>query len=234
MKRKVKISKDQYDALSDADKFLYVEDGDKGYKLDIDDSEVAEEMRRARDREKVRADDAERRVTDLETRLSSLEGDDARKRGDISAIERSWQEKLDKQKNDSDKLVTGLKTQLEKVMVDSAVDAISHEIFAKPSRDSRLIRDRVYIDYDGETPVVRVRDKDGKASALSLEDLKKETLDNADYADILVGSKATGSGGAGGNQGGGAAKQPSEYTEAERVKLYRDNPEEFRRIFPQA
>ena len=233
MALKAKITKDEFEKLDEAQKFFYKADGDS-YKLDIDDTDLAAEMRRARDREKQRADDAEREAADAKRRLDELEGSDARKRGDIQAIERSWQEKLDKQKADADKLVTGLKTQLEKVMVDSAVDAISHEIFAKPSRDSRLIRDRVYIDYDGETPVVRVRDKDGKASALSLDDLKKETLDNKDYADILVGSKATGSGGAGGNQGGGAAKQPSEYTEAERIALYRENPTEFRRLFPQA
>lgn len=234
MKRKLKITKEQYDALDDAGKAFYVEDGKGGYRIDVDDSEVAEEMRRGRDREKLRADDAERKAQDLETRLSALEGDDARKRGDIATIERSWQTKLDAQKADSEKTITGLKSKLENVMIDSAVDAMAHEIFVKPGRDARLIRDRVYIDYDGDTPIVRVRDKEGKASALTLDDLKRETLDNKDYADILVGSKATGSGGAGGNQGGGAAKQPSEYTEAERVALYRDNPTEFRRIFPQA
>lgn len=233
MALKTKINKAEYEALPDAIKAEYKVDGDN-YKLDVDDSELAEEMRRGRDREKQRASDAEKKAQDLQAELDSINGNNARKTGDIATIEKSWSEKLEKAKADSEKAVTALKAQLEKVMVDAAVNEISAEIFVKPNRDSRLIKDRIYIDYDGETPVLRIRDKDGKASALTLAELRQETLDNADFADILVGSKASGSGATGGKQGGGAAKQPSDYTEAERVELYRRDRTEFNRLFPQA
>lgn len=231
MALKAKITKEQYEALSEALKGEYKQDGDS-YIIDLDDGEVAAEMRRARDREKVRADEADRAKKAAEDRLAELEGNDARKRGDIDSIEKSWKDKLDTAEAKGKAAVDGLKSQLESLMLDSAVTKIASEIFIKPNRDARLLRDRVYIDYDGETPVLRVRDKDGKASAMTLEDLRKETVDNPEYDDILSGSKATGSGGGGGNQGGGAAKQPSEYTEAERVKLFKENPTEFRRLFP--
>jgi len=228
----MKITKEQYDALTTEQKKLWKAAGDQ-YEL-VGDTEVAAEMRRARDREKSRADKAETDLAELTTRLSTLEGDSARKTGDIATIEKSWQTKLDAAKGASDKTIGGLKKQLEVVMIDGALATVAAEIFTKPTRDVRLLKDRVYVDYDGETPVLRVRDKDGKASALTLEDLKKETVDNPDFKDILVGSKATGSGGAGGNQGGGATKQPKDYSEQERVQLFHTDPTKFKELFPQS
>lgn len=232
MAMKLKITKAEHDALDEAKKALYKADGD-GFKLDVDDVEVAAEMRRARDREKTRADEAEAKRNELEARITELEEAGARKTGDITQIEQGWQKKLDKQKTDYETKIASYKAQLERVMIDNELNKIAGEIFTKPNRDVRLLRDRVYVDYDGDTPILRVRDKDGKASALTLEDLKKETLDNPDFKDILVGSKATGSGGTGGNQGGGAAKQPHEMNDTERANLYRTNPAEFRRLFPE-
>lgn len=232
MALKLKLKKEEFDALSEDIKKEYKKDGD-GFKLDVDDVEIAAEMRRARDREKQAKEAAEQKVTELETRIEQLEEVGAKKSGDITEIEKGWQKKLDKIKTESEAKVTTLKSQLEKVMVDNALKDIATEIFTKPNRDVRLLKDRVYVEYEGEEPIVRVRGADGKASALTLDDLKKETLDNPEYKDILVGSKATGSGGAGGNKGGGAAKQPNEYTEAERVALYQSNRAEFQRLFPQ-
>jgi len=233
MALKARITKEEHEALSDALKSEYKAQGD-AFVLDVDDSDFAAEMRRARDREKQRADEAQRLADERAERLRELEGNDARKRGDIDAIEKSWKEKLDKETRERDEANTKLRERLERQMIDSAVNSVASEIFIKPSRDARLIRDRIYVDHNGDEPVLRIRDKDGKPSALTLADLKKETLDNDEYADILVGSKATGSGGAGGNKGGGAAKQPSEYTEQERTELYRRDPAEFRRLFPLA
>lgn len=236
MKFKLKITKAEYEALDDAKKGLYTADGEN-YKLDVDDVEVAAEMRRGRDREKARADALDAEKKELEARISALEeaGEQAkRKSGDITEIEKGWQKKLDKAKADGDAAVMKLKKQLETVMIDGELAKIASEIFVKPGRDVRLLKDRVYVEFEGENAVLRVRDKEGKASALTLEDLKKETVDNADYKDILVGSKATGSGGSGGNNGGGAAKKPHELNDAERTELFRTNPTEFNRLFPQA
>lgn len=231
---KIEISKEEYEALSDEMKKAYKAHG-KGFKLDIDDSDIAAEARRAKEREKQRADEAEAKVSELEERLSKLEGDDARKRGDIAAIEKSWEKKLKEKEEEFNKKEVKLKDLVEKTLIDHEIDTIANDIFVKPKRDGRLIRDRVYVEWDKDgNPILRVKDKEGKPSALKLEDLRKETVDNDDFKDILSGSKASGSGGAGGNQGGGAPKQPKDMTEAERINLYRTNPAKFRELFPQA
>ena len=235
MKRKLKLTKEEWEKLEDeAAKSLYVVDGD-AYKIDIDDVEIAAELRRAKDREQARANEAEKKAKDLQVQydeLKALPPGDRHKSEDLTNIEKSWSTKLETAKKESDATIAKLKTQLEKVMVQGAVDAMAAEIFLKPQRDARLLAERVYIDYDGDTPIVRVRDKDGKASALTLADLKKETLDNKEFEDILIGSKASGSGGAGGNHGGGASKKASEYSEQERVALFNSNPTKFHEMFP--
>ncbi len=228
----MKITKEQYDALTAEQKKLWKAEGE-GFTL-VGDTEIAAEARRAKDREKLRADTAESKVTELEGRLTELEGGDAKKRGDIQAIEKSWDDKLQAEKKKNEKTVGTLKSQLEKVMIDGAISAIAAEIFTNPKRDARLLSDRVYVDYEGDTPVVRIKDKEGKPSALTIEDLKKETVDNKDYSDILIGSKASGSGGTGGNNSGGAAKQPKDYSEAERSNLYKTDRVKFNQLFPQA
>lgn len=226
----MKITVEQYNVLTAEQKKLWKKEGDE-YAL-VGDTEIAAEARRAKEREKQRADEAETKLAELTTRLETLEGTDAKKRGDIQAIEKSWSDKLEAAKKTSEKSISTLKSQLEKVMIDNAINGIASEIFTNPKRDSRLLSDRVYVDYEGDAPVVRVKDTEGKPSALTLEDLKKETVDNKDYKDILIGSKASGSGGTGGGSGGGASKQPKDYSEAERIELYRTNPGKFRELFP--
>ena len=54
------------------------------------------------------------------------------------------------------------------------------------------------------------------------------------YPFLADGPDSSGGGATGaGNRGGAATKKPSEYTEAERVQLYREDPEAFRQIFKQ-
>ena len=50
------------------------------------------------------------------------------------------------------------------------------------------------------------------------------------YEVITKGSGASG-GGAAGGKNGGAVKKPEEYTEAERMHLYRNEPAKFNELF---
>lgn len=233
MALKAKIDKATFDALPDAVKFEYKPDGE-GFKLDIDDAEIASEMRRARDREKLRADEAEAARLEAERKLGEVEGNDARKRGDLDSIERSWSQKVEAAKTEAGKIIDKLKAQLSTLLVTDKAREIAQEISTAPAVLLPHIIAKLTADLEGETPTTRVLGEDGKPTALTLDDLKKSFVDSKDFAPIIIGSKATGSGGAGGNQGGGASKQPSEYTEAERTELFRRDRAEFNRLFPQA
>lgn len=232
MALKVKIDKATYDALSDAVKAEYIADGE-GFKLDVDDTDIAAEMRRARDREKQERADLQKERDRIQGELDALKGEGHRKAGDIDAIEASWRTKVEAEKVAGKTKSEKLEGQLRNLLVNDVARAMATEISTSPALILPHIKARLRAEFDGDEPVTKVLDESGKLSALTVAELKQSFIDNKEFAAIIIGSKASGSGATGTN-GGGASKKPSEYTEAERVALYHSNREEFRRLFPQS
>ncbi len=193
MALKRKLSKEAYDKLSDELKAEYIEkDGD--YVLDVDGDEDTGALKRAKDREAQLRRDAEKRAKEAEDRLADLEGDDARKRGDIETLEKSW-----KKKNED--LETGYKDRLTKkdafiknTLVDSVAKDIAHKISTAPSLIMPHIKARLMADLEGDTPSTKVLDVNGQPSALTIAELEQEFVANKDFSAIIIGSKASGSG----------------------------------------
>lgn len=90
--------------------------------------------------------------------------------------------------------------------VTSAATSLASELAVPGSSKALLphIEHRLAMDIRDGKPVVVVRDQDGKASAQTLDDLKKEIANDPAFAPLIVGSKASG-GGAGGAKSGSAA-----------------------------
>lgn len=231
MALKVKITKEEHAALSDALKTEYVADGD-GFKLDVDDTEIAAEMRRARDRSKVEADEARAAAAEEKRKREELETAGARKAGDIDSIEKSWKQKLADAETKGQNETKALRSQLEKLLVQDVARAIATEISTSPSLILPHIKARLSADFSGDEPITRVLDEAGKPTALSVTELKQSFIDNKDFAAIIIGSKSSGSGATGSN-GSGGPKKPSEYTETERNDLFKKDPAKFRELFPQ-
>ena len=239
---KRKIDKTAFDALSDAHKALYTENSGN-YELDVERDEDNQALKNAKDREKQRADDAEANLTAIRTELNQLKdsiADDQRKgagkKGNVEEVEKAWQTKFDNKVKELTDQLTARDSSLENILVSGKAEALAAELFGEHSEIGLLhIKQRLKADLSGSTPVTKVLDKDGNLSALTIDELKKEYLDNPKYASIVVGSRGSG-GGANGNgaNGGGASKKPSEMTTAERTHLYNTNPTEFARLFPQA
>lgn len=153
----------------------------------------------------------------------------ARKGGDIEALEKSWQEKLDstvKEKEDQINQLSGMVSQL---TVGSAATALAAELFGEHAElMEHHIKSRLTYEVQDGTPKVRVVE-DGKPTAKSLEDLKKEFQNNAKFAPFVVASKASGGGPL--NKGGaGVGKKFDEMTDVERIKLHREDPATYKRV----
>lgn len=228
------ISKEAYDALSDAVKALYKQQGDT-YILELEDYEDPAELRRARDREKQEAATAKAEATRLATELEAEKGKKARANGDIDALENSWKAKVTTVEQDRDTKLAKKNGWIKNTLIDNVAIQIANELAADSNGAAVLlphIKMRLTADFDADEPITRVLDKDGKPSAFSVTDLKKEFAEAPIFAAIVKGSKANGAGGAG-NHGSGAAKKPSEMSDADRIKLHKENPAEFNRLFPQ-
>ncbi len=205
MALKKKLTKEEYAKLSDALKAEYIEDGD-GFRLDVDGDEDTGALKRAKDREAQLRKDAEKEAKELRERLESIEGDDARKKGDIATLEKSWQSKLDKQREEYEAKVSKLTAHTTKTLVDNVASQLAHKISNAPALIMPHIKSRLIADFDGDTPVTRVLDKDGKPSALTIDELANEFVANKDFSAIITASKASGGAGKPSQNGGGAPK----------------------------
>lgn len=151
----------------------------------------------------------------------------AAKSGDVDALTKSWQEKHSKREQE---LLADIQTRDARLMdltVNATANNIANELAIQGSAGvlAKLVRDRLKYE-DGK---VTVLDAEGRPSALTVDELKKEIADDPGLAPLIVGSKATG-GGAGGARGGGAAKTWDQLTGMERVELRRNNPAEHARL----
>lgn len=120
----------------------------------------------------------------------------ARKSGDVSALDKSWQEKYGKLESEAAAKVAAVNAQLQGVLVDSvaqkaamdiAVDAECAELLADKLRGSLGLAE-----VDGKMQTV-VFDADGKRSALTVDELKKQLV--AKYPRLVKGNPAGGAGG---------------------------------------
>jgi hypothetical protein len=216
---KRKIDKATYTELSDARKELY-EEKDGSYVLRVEDDDNGE-LKRAKDREVQARKDAEKKARELQEKLDEISGVDAKKRGDIETLEKSWKEKLTQAETEATAKINKLKDSLQRTLVDKTAEGIATKLSTVPGLMSRAIRERLTVDFDADQPSLRILDQNGKPSALTLDDLEKEIVANKDYASILIGSKASGSGtpadktqqGRGGANNLEANGQPKSYRE---------------------
>lgn len=148
----------------------------------------------------------------------------AAKSGDVDTLTKSWQEKLTRRESELLEEVTKRDAQLMQLTVGATAQSIASELAVHGSAGvlAKLVRER--LKYEGGK--VSVLDADGRPSALTVEELKKEIADDPGLAPLIVGSRATG-GGAAGAKGGGAAKTLHEMTGAERVALSKTDPAKF-------
>ena len=209
MALKKKLTKEEYSKLSDHIKAEYIEDGD-GFRLDIDGDEDTGALKRAKDREAQLRRDAEVKLREAQEELDRINGDDARKKGDIATLEKSWQKKLEDQKAEYEgklgKLTSHTKTQL----VDNVAQQIASKISNAPALLLPHIKARLAADFEGDSPVTRILDKDGKPSAMTVEELSAEFVANKDFSAIITASKASGGAGKPSNSNGGGAPNNSD------------------------
>jgi hypothetical protein len=207
MALKRKITKEQFDALPENIRFEYNADGND-FVLQTEGDEDTGALRRANLRLKDQIETLEQRNDEIAGKLERFEKDPARKAGDIAAIERQ----LKKEKDDA---VAEVQAKLDKrdgfirsTALANAAAALAEKISTAPALIRPHIESRLVVEMDNDVPTVKVLDKNGQASALTVDKLGEEFVANKDFASIIRVTKA--SGGAGSpSQNGGAVKQPA-------------------------
>lgn len=224
MALKQKITKAEFDALGDVMKEHYKENGGS-YVLDTDEASGAIA---ARDAEKRRADELAQKLAEIEAKNQeaeeakrTAEEEVARKKGDTAALEASWKQKLDDAVAAKERELIAANETIQTLLVKNVAAAICAEISTAPVLLEPYVLKRLAVEGVGANAITRVLDDQGKPSAFSIEEFKKQMLDNKEFAAIMKGANSSGGGAGGGNSGGGAGKTISQMSEAERVAHYR-------------
>jgi len=223
MALKAKITKEEFAKLNEAFKSEYIEDGD-GYKLDVDGAEDTGALKRAKDRETQLRKDAEKKAQELQEQLDATGADDARKRGDVATLEKSWQTKMDTQKAEYEGRIGKLTAHTTKSLVENVAQSIASKISTAPGLLLPHIRSRLQADFEGDEPKTRILDKDGKPSALTVAELEAEFVANKEFAPIIRASSASGGAGKPANSGGGATQKTGNGNQPDSPNLSAMNP----------
>lgn len=195
---KRKISKAEYEALSDEKKEFYIENKDRKGEYVVDmDADFNKELTTALDAVKNDNKTLTDKLAETETALTAAKAEKAPKDGSVAkdeheSIVKSLNTKLAKAETDSAAAITKRDAFIRKTLIDSKASELAGKISKAPKLLLPHIKARLSANLDGDEPATVVLDADGKPSAYTLADLEQEFVANKDFADIIVGSKATG------------------------------------------
>ena len=178
------------------------------YRLKVEGIEDTAGLKKQRDDLLSEKKAAAQRAKEAEESARIAAEEAARKAGDVSALEKSWQDKYAKGIGEKDSELAALRGSLNKMLVDNVAVSLANELAVQGSAALLIphIKARLEVDTSGGEPKTIVIGPDGKRSALTVEELKAEFAANQAFAPVLAGSKATGGGASGTGAGGGAAK----------------------------
>lgn len=226
MKRKLTLV--AYNKLDAAIKKLYKKiekDGKTTYELEVEDNDDDEEddddsgddgkgddaaqlksaLQRERDANKQLRNDLKSLRSDfnkMKKEADEKADDDARNKGDVTALETSWKKKLADREAELQTIIEARENALREILVDSEASKLASQLTKFPKALMPHIKERLAAEFGEDGKAITRVLKDGKPSALTIADLKKEFLADKELAGILTGSSGSG-GGAGGQPGSG-------------------------------
>jgi len=232
---KYTIDKEAFDALTEDAKKEYNLDGETATLVIEGGPDIARLEKKANlaEEHRKKAEDARDAAEDnLKTARAefSKAGGNADKIKELEAKHTAELEKVRKER-ESEKAEALAKSDQE--MVNAEATKFASENFTIPGLVSDQIAKRLNVEEVGGKRVVRVLDADGNPSALGINDLHKEFLDNKEFAPIIKANVGAG-GGASPAAGGGADHKGKENLSlTEKVAMKKDNPTQYAALFPE-
>lgn len=197
------LTKTEFDALPDVLKAEYKVHTDGSYKLEIEgDNSAALAFETANEKTlrlaaEARLKEFETKEVERQTELDTAKLNAARAAGDLKTVESSlnasWQQKLDAANTSNTSQVAKLKDHTIKQLVDGVANSMAAKLNPKATEVwLPHIKSRLVADFEGETPVTRVLDKDGKPSNMTVEQLHAELVATPAFKSIIAVSQASG------------------------------------------
>jgi hypothetical protein len=194
MALKLNIDKASFESLpADVKKEYIAGDGDK-YTLDIDGIEDTGALKRGLERERSKAKSLLEKLNGVEGELDTFKNGDIAKQ--VAATETKWQDKYNKDMALKDASLEKLTSYAKASLADTVAANLAKEVSSSPDLLLPHIKSRIIADLEGDSPTTKILDKDGKVGKMTLDDLKKEVLEDKRFSAIIVASRSKGGGGA--------------------------------------
>jgi len=210
---KFKVTKAQFDALSDDMKAEYKAEGEE-YILTVEGGEDTGALKRAKEHEKTRRQAAETKLTETQTKLTETQSEletlsDSAGSGDkdVAKLEAKWTKKFSDRETELSGERDGFKGEIQRLMVDNVAMDMARNLSDSPGLLIPHIKSRLTVEMVNGKAVTKVKDADGELSALTVDELTSEFKSNNDFASVIRGGEGSGSGASGGQGKGG--QQPS-------------------------
>lgn len=175
-----------------------------------------------------KSEQAKRQAAEAEAQRVAEEN--ARKNGDIESLEKSWAEKLANREAELTSKIESLTGTVSSMTIDTAAQSIASKI-AVEGAERYVIQDvkarlKLHTNDDGTVKVI-VNDKNGNASAMTLDELSNEFVNSPEHKAVIKGTGGSGGGATGGGGGNGGAKSPKDMTVEERLDWQSKDPDGF-------
>ena len=206
----------------------YYEQTDDGYKLKVEDlPQKQSDKDEAGLRKKVdellaeKKREAERRRA-LEEEAEKRQHQEQQQKGEFESLYKSSEQKREELQRELDQLREGI--QREKVI--STARSKASEVTRDASRQE-ILTEYIARQLQFEGDEIQVLNESGKPTIDGVDDLVKGLI--AKYPFLADGNQASG-GNARGNTGAGGGKKWSDLSEQEKVSIYKQDPNEYRRL----
>ena len=140
---------------------------------------------------KLDAADAVKRQEIEDARKKAVE--EARANGDFKSVEDDYKRRIKELEDGQKKAAKETEERTKGDALNAAADDVA-KMFTVPKAMKAFVSQRLSVDLVDGKAIVRVKDKDGNASGLSLEDLKKEYLTDKELKPSIAASKGSGGG----------------------------------------
>lgn len=235
------LDAEKHSALDSALQPLYVKQDDGNYRLDADIPDnsglkaKADELLGETKRERELRKAAEERAKALEDERQKALEDNARAKGDVESLEKSYQEKMQKLETDYSGKVSTLEKQIYSLTVGKTANDIANELAIKGSASVMLPHIERHITSErDENGNLRTwfLDENGNKTSETKDEFMARFRNNAAFKPLIAANGASGSGANGANGGAGNKQDPQSMSALERKQLKDSDPAAFARLFP--
>lgn len=191
MALKLKLTKDEFNALAKELQSEYIADGDN-YVLDVSGLEDTGPLRRALDRAKAEKVEMQSQLEELREKQENIDREAARKNKDIDTLEKQWKRDLDAAVNSEREKLTKAHAFIEKQLGHSVAESLAKELTDSHALLMPHLKSRIKVNTENGDFRTVILDADGNETTGTVEDLAKEFRADKNFSAIMKVSKASG------------------------------------------